>query len=123
MILRKDFLVIVTLPLVWWRYIDDILMLWQHGEKELKKVLEILNSYHLTIKFIANYSKDKIRFLDVQIIKKGNQLVTDLYIKHWHTHQYIHANSCHVFHYKKSVLYSQALRSNRIYPESSFFDK
>ena len=22
-------------PLVWWRYIDDIFMLWQHGEKEL----------------------------------------------------------------------------------------
>ena len=24
-------------PLVWWRYIDEIFMLWQHGEKELKK--------------------------------------------------------------------------------------
>ena len=22
--------------LTWWRYIDDIFMLWQHGEKELK---------------------------------------------------------------------------------------
>ena len=24
-------------PLVWWRYIDDIFMIWQHGEKELKR--------------------------------------------------------------------------------------
>ena len=23
-------------PLAWWRSIDDIFMLWQHGEKELK---------------------------------------------------------------------------------------
>ena len=80
-------------------------------------------SYHLTIKFTANYSRDKIRFLEVEIIKKGNQHVTDLYIKHRHTHQYIHANSCHVFYYKKSVPYSQALRLNRICSENSFFDQ
>ena len=26
-------------PLAWWRYIDDIFMLWQHSEKELEKFL------------------------------------------------------------------------------------
>ena len=67
--------------LVWWQYIDNIFMLWQHGEKALKKFLEILNSYHPTIKFTANYSREKIGFLDVEVIKKGNRLVTDLYIK------------------------------------------
>ena len=36
-------------PIVWGRYIDDIFMLRQHGEKDLKKFLEILNSYHPTI--------------------------------------------------------------------------
>ena len=49
------------LRLVWWRYIDDIFMLWQHGGKDLKKFIEILNSYHPTIKFTANYSKEKIK--------------------------------------------------------------
>ena len=72
--------------LVWWQYIDNIFMLWQHGEKALKKFLEILNSYHPTIKFTANYSREKICFLDVEVIKKGNQLVTDLYIKPTDTH-------------------------------------
>ena len=110
-------------PLVWWRYIDDIFMLWQHGEKELKKFLEILNSYHPTIKFTANYSREKISVLDAEVIKKGNQLVTDLYIKPTDTHQYFHASSCHVFHPKKSIPYSQALRLNRICSENSFFDK
>ena len=33
-------------PLVWWRrYIDDIFMMWEHGEEELKK-FETLNSYN-----------------------------------------------------------------------------
>ena len=49
-------------PLVWWRYIDNIFMLWQNGEKELKQFLEILNSYYPTIKFTANYSREKISF-------------------------------------------------------------
>ena len=110
-------------PLLWWRYINDIFMLWQHGEKELKKFLEILNSYHSTIKFIANYSREEIVFLDVEAIKKGNQFVADLYIKPTDFHQYLHASSSQVFHSKKSIPYSQALRLNRICSENSFFDK
>ena len=98
-------------------------MLWQHGGKELKKLLEILNSCHPTIKFTANFSREKISFLDIVVIKKGNQLVTDLYIKPNDTHQYLRARSCHVFHSKKFIPYSRALRLNRICSENSFFDK
>ena len=43
--------------LVWCRYIDDIFMLWQDGKKELEKFLEILDSYHPTIKFTADCSR------------------------------------------------------------------
>ena len=108
-------------------------MLWQHGGKALKKFSEILNSYHPTIKLTANYSREKISFLDVEVIKKGNQLVTDLYIKPTDTYQYLHTSSCHVFHSKKSIPYSQTLRLNkicsenlwlnRICSENSFLDK
>ena len=67
--------------LVWWRYIDDIFMMREHGEKKLKKFLETLNCYHSTIKFTAEYSRAKTNFLDVTVMKNGNQLVTDLYVK------------------------------------------
>ena len=63
-------------PLVWWCYIEDVFMLWQHGEEELKKFLEILSFYYPNIKFTTNYSRDMIGFLDAEEIKKGNQLVT-----------------------------------------------
>ena len=79
------------MSLVWWRYIDDIFMLWQHGEEELKKFLDALNCYHPSIKFTADYSRDKINFLDVNFLRKGNQLVTDLFIKPTDTPQYLHA--------------------------------
>ena len=50
-------------------------------------------------------------------------LVTDLNIKPTDTHQYLHASSCQVYHFKKSLPYSQALRLNRICSENSSYDK
>ena len=69
----------VEKPLVWWRYIDDIFMIWDHGEEKLKEFLKILNSCHPTVKFTAEYSLDKVNFLDVEVIRSGNKLLTDLY--------------------------------------------
>ena len=110
-------------PFVWWRYIDDIFMIWQHGEEELSRFIQSLNSCHPSIKFTSEHSKQKINFLDVQVIKKGNKLITDLFVKPTDTHQYLHATSCHPSHCKTSIPYSQALRFNRICSESDFFDQ
>ena len=75
----------------------------------------------LTIKFTTEYSRAIINFLDVTV-KKGNQLVTDLYVKPTETHQYLHAVSCHVSHCKNSIPFNQALCLNRICSENAFFD-
>ena len=91
--------------------LDDILKIWKHGKKEFQKFLGILISYHDTIKFTANYSRQKIRFLGVEVIKKRNQLMPDLYIKPSDTQKYLQNSSCYVFHSKKSIPYSQAFRS------------
>ena len=109
-------------PLVWWCYIDDIFMMWEHGLEELKNFLETLNCYHPTINFTAEYSRAKVNFLDVTVTKKGNQLVIDLYVKPTDKHQYLHATSCHVSRCKKSIPLSQTLRLNRICSENAFFE-
>ena len=113
---------LVEKPLVWWRYTDDIFRIWQHGEEKLKEFLKILNSCQLTIKFTSEYSLYKVNFLDVEAIRSGNKLLTDLYIKPTDTHQYLEFSSCHVYHSKKSIPYSQALRFDRICSENRFFD-
>ena len=110
-------------PLLWWRYIDDIFFIWEHGEESLKSFLEHINSAHPTIKFTAEFSKEKVNFLDVQITRKQDKLVTDLYVKSTDTHQYLDYSSCHPHHCKNSIPYSQALRLNRICSEASSFDK
>ena len=50
-------------PMIWWRYTDDIFFfIWELGEESLEKILNKLNSFHPTIKFIAEYSKETINF-------------------------------------------------------------
>ena len=41
-------------------------------------------------------------------MKRGNQLFTDLFITLTEAHQYLHASSCHVSHFKKSIPLNQA---------------
>ena len=97
-------------------------MILQHGEEKLKEFLKTFNSCHPTIKFTAEYSLDKANFLDVVVIRCGNKIVTDLYIKSTDTQQYLEFSSCHVYHSKKSFPYNQALHFNRICSENQFFD-
>ena len=110
-------------PLVWWRYIDDIFMIWQHEEEKLEEFFKVLSSCLPTIKFTTEYSLGKVNFLDVEVIRSGNKLLTDLYIKPTDTHQYPEVSSGHVYHFKKSIPYSQALHFNRICSGKRFFDK
>ena len=108
-------------PSVWWRYIDDVLLIWTHGEEELQRLIDYLNASHHSIKFTAEWSRESISFLDTRVIKKDNTLVTDLYTKPTDTHQLLHRSSCHPYHTKKGIPYGQALRIRRICSEDSSF--
>ena len=64
--LERDFLATRNLiPHVWWRYIDDLFMIWQHSHEELCSFLRALNSFCETIKFTADISETNLNFLDV----------------------------------------------------------
>ena len=108
-------------PWVWWRYIDDIFLIWQHGEEKLRDFITFLNGAHDSIKFTAEWSTERVNFLDVQVIKQDDNLITDLFTKPTDTHQLLHQASCHPNHTKKGIPYSQALRIRRICSEEQFF--
>ena len=97
----------------------------EHGEESLENFLNKLNSFHLTIKFTAEYSKETINFLDVNIRLVGGvgELMMDLFVKPTDTHQFLDPSSSHPYHCKKRILYSQALRLNRICSDNQIFDK
>ena len=110
-------------PYLWWRYVDDIFFLWEHREEKLKDFIKHLNEKHPTIKFTAEWSETLINFLDVAVSLIGGKVTTDLYVKPTDSHQYLHSSSCHPYHCKKGIPYSQALRLNRICSDPNSFDK
>ena len=44
-------------PMIWWRYIDDIFFIWEHGEESLKVFIEKVNMLHSTIQFTLEKRK------------------------------------------------------------------
>ena len=74
-------------PYIWWRYIDDIFLIWEHGEESLKLFLEKINKIYPAIKFMADWSYSSVNFLDVKVIIKDGKTITDLYVKPTDTHQ------------------------------------
>ena len=105
-------------PRVWLRYIDDIFFVWTHGEEKLHYFFTGLNEFNPSLKFTYDYSTQRINFLDVIVSKEGNEFVTDLYCKATDCHQYLHYDSCHPDHMKKSSVYSQGLRIKRLCSDS-----
>ena len=60
--------------------------------------------------------------MDAEVIPSRNKLLTNSYIKPTDTHEYLEFSSCHVYHSKKYIPYTQDLRFNRICSENTFFD-
>ena len=79
-------------PMVWFRYIDDIFLIWTYGKKKQEQFLTELNKTHPNLKFTHESSKEKISFLDLSIILSSEKLHTDLHIKAIDCHQYVEYN-------------------------------
>ena len=110
-------------PLVWWRYIDDVFMVWTHTVDELNEFVEHLNTRLPTIKFSLEISKQGIPFLDTMVKKEGTMIFTDLYSKPTDSFDYLLYNSSHPQNCKDSIPYSQFLRVRRICSKIDDFDK
>ena len=82
-------------PYLWWRYINDIFFIWEHGEEKLKEFIDVLNKKHPTIKLTTEWSKTQIIFLDVTASLENGKIKTDLYVETTRIHQYLHSSSCH----------------------------
>ena len=107
---------------LWWRYIDDIFFLWEHGEEKLKSFIDNINKMHPTIKFTSDCSKTSINFLDVTVSIAEGVIETDLYVKPTDSHQSISfIVFMSSFLLKKGIPCSQALRINRICSNNKFF--
>jgi len=104
-----------TQPLVWYRYIDDIFLIWEHSNEALLNFVEHLNNCHPTIKFTSEISQQQVNFLDTTVhLTPEGTLYTTLYSKPTDSHSYLRFDSAHPRHCKTSLPNSQFLRLRRI---------
>ncbi len=97
------------------RFLDDIIAVWGGTETELDEFTEMMNSCHDDIKFTCEHSPSEIPFLDTLIhLDDDGTIWTSLYSKPTDSHNYLHYDSAHPTHMKKSIPYSQMLRIRRI---------
>ncbi|XP_033111017.1 uncharacterized protein LOC117112070 [Anneissia japonica] len=101
-------------PLFYRRYIDDMFIIWPHGEFNLKTFMDHVNNFHPHIKFTSEYSHTSIPFLDVAVTINNNRISTSLHSKSTDSHAYLNFHSSHPLGLKKSIIFSQCLRIKRI---------
>ena len=65
----------------------------------------------------------KMENVYINIYIENGKIKTDLYVKPTDTHQYLHSSSCHPYHCKRRIPYSQTLHFNRICSDSISFDR
>ncbi len=108
--------------LVWWRYIDDIFTIFNCDRPTAEAFVDDLNRCHPTIKFTSEMSDISINFLDATITKHGKKLSTKAYSKPTDSHNYLLYSSCHPYHCKQGLPYSQFLRIRRICSDIKDFE-
>ena len=108
-------------PMIWQRFIDDIFIIWTHGEDKLEEFLDYINEAHETIKFTAEYSTIEVAFLDTLVYKLNGNLATKVYHKKTDDKMYLHYNSAHPKSQKDAVPYSLFIRCKRICTEKRHF--
>ncbi len=107
-----------TQPLVWLRYIDDILVIMEDSQEKLLELVKHLNARISTIKYTAEISDKSIDFLDLTIFKDPRyqqEGVLDIqpYSKAIDPHSYLHYSSAHHPFIKSGVVRAEFIRTLR----------
>ena len=74
-------------PHTWWRFVNDIFMIWTHTENELSTFVTYLNNIHSSIIFTSSYSATSTSFLDVKASLGQFGKVETVYTKPTYKHQ------------------------------------
>ena len=96
------------------RFIDDIFLIWPHGEETLTEFKQMINNHHPTIKFTEEHSTTEIPFLDTLVFKECNKLLTKVYHKKTDRKQYLHYKSSYPLNQKDTVPYGLLIRTRTI---------
>jgi hypothetical protein len=83
-------------PVLWKRMRDAIFIIWDQSDREFDCFFCYLNGINPQIQFTIEKENDgNLSFLDIDIWRKKDNLITKVYRKPTHTQKYIHWRSNH----------------------------
>ncbi|CAH2250933.1 Hypothetical predicted protein [Pelobates cultripes] len=94
----------------YFRFINDILLLWIGSTEEFNLMMQNLNSLPSPVRFIFETSTTHINFLDLQIFVTGKQFRDTLCSKPTDSNTILHASSFHPTNLKDSLPIFQFIR-------------
>ena len=104
-----------TGPILWKRYIDDILCIWPGSQQSLDTFIEYLNKSHPTIKFTYESSPHSVDYLDITIYKGDRYRATGVldfkpFFKTTNKFQYLEYSSAHPRNTFRSLIKGELTR-------------
>ncbi|OCT75752.1 hypothetical protein XELAEV_18030940mg [Xenopus laevis] len=108
--------------LAWWRYIDDVFLIWRGDLDSLSAFREAINNANDDIKFTMTADLHSVNFLDVQIIRSQDRFMTRMFSKPTDRNQLLTFDSFHPPAVKKSIPISQFTRVCRITNDPTWVD-
>ncbi|KAM3619804.1 uncharacterized protein V6R79_013742 [Siganus canaliculatus] len=58
-------------PLFYYRFLDDIIGIWEHGQDKFQQFIQTLNNHHDSINLKYEFNHDQINFLDTTIFTQS----------------------------------------------------
>ena len=104
-------------PMLYVRYIDDILGVWTHGLDRLNHFVNLINTHHPSIRFTMEHTENTgtLAFLDTLItVFPSGKYTTELYFKPMAAPIILHYTSAHPKTTKKAVLNAEIHRALRV---------
>ncbi|OCT60779.1 hypothetical protein XELAEV_18046801mg, partial [Xenopus laevis] len=98
----------------WWRYIDDVFLLWRGDLDSLAAFRDAINGAHNDIKFTMTADLQAVTFLDVLVTRTQTGFDTHVYTKPTDRNQLLSYDSFHPASVKRSIPISQFTRVSRI---------
>ena len=117
-----------TDPILWKRYMDDILCIWPGSQQSLDNFMQYLNGAHPTIKFTSESSPYSVDFLDVTIYKGDRYRSTGTldirpFFKSTNKFQYLEFSSAHPRNMFRGLIKGELTRLLRACSDEAEFNK
>ncbi len=120
-----DRLILDRNPLVYYRFIDDVFLVWDNGRPGLDELMAAANAWNPQIQLLWQTDKERATFLDVEVYTDPRQdtLKHRVWFKETDTHALLHSTSCHAAHTFRGIVKSQLIRFHRLCTDRADCDK